>query len=89
MCVAGGNRIRRKTQRDDRFSGQNSNLTPLEYNEGHGLDMALLKHLYMYKREMVMDLVRLKKGDFHPIFFPFIVKGNHGCKRDDVHTKML
>jgi len=61
MCVPGGTTIRRNTQQDSRFSGQNSNLTPVEYNEGHRLEVALLKHLYMYKREMGRYLVRLKK----------------------------
>jgi hypothetical protein len=61
MCVPGATRIRRNTQQDSRFSCQNSNLTPLEYNEGHRLDVTLLKHLYMYKCEMGRYLVRLEK----------------------------
>jgi hypothetical protein len=89
MCMPGGNRIRRNTQQDSRFSGQNSKLTPLEYNKCHQLDVALLKHFCMHKCETSRYLVRLKNGDFHPIFFPLIVKGNDGCKQGDIHAKMF
>ena len=35
-----------KLRQDSRCSGQNSNLTPPEYDKGHRLDVALFKHLY-------------------------------------------
>jgi hypothetical protein len=75
-----------KLRQNSRCSGQNSNLTPPEYDKVHRLNVALLKQLY--ECELGRNVARLKNGEFHPILFPLIVKGNDGCKPGDIRAKM-